>query len=253
MLQPSESLRERLGWEITSRLMGALAEMGSGVVVPGDATLSEALAGANRRVRETGLLAGLADAVLDPLNYLRVGDWRTMKWCMDGGCNEVIGELGEFLAPFRTKGCSVAHRAVDSEAFQAKLLRNGVRAYIDSVACRIVPALPERFVEVLEAVEQSGYVDALLLNTFRFQRNDFAKYIGPTSSPNYRAVHYVLRVRGVPVELQVRTPTVDLWATVHHITGYKVSINVTAEDEQFVDVLGRVAVHRDCLAVASSN
>lgn len=137
-------------------------------------------------------------------------------------------------------------RITSSEAFKHKLFGNGERAYLDIVGMRIVPVNHADFFDLLNYIEQLEATRMCMLNSFLFSVNDFHRLISPTSSSSYRAVHYLLEVRGVFIELQIRCIGVDTWSKMHQPTLYKPRIMVTEHQTQCIEKFGVIASQLDC-------
>ncbi len=137
-------------------------------------------------------------------------------------------------------------RITDIDDFERKLAVNGTRAYLDIVGMRIVPKNYEDFFKVLSFFEAHSFTRCCMVNTFLFRGDDFKRYISANSSASYRAVHYLLEIEGVPVELQVRTRGVDIWAKIHHATVYRPVVSITPNERECIDRFGEIASYMDC-------
>ncbi len=136
----------------------------------------------------------------------------------------------------------VRQRVSTPDEVRIKHQLSGPRAWFDIVGFQIIPRSVEQFARMVRMLNEQGERDELfVLNTFPFTSADFRRFIGPNSSPYYRAIHYHLNLGRVCAEVQVRMPIADQWSLLHHVTCYKPILPITLKEKRAVLAFGRVA------------
>lgn len=140
----------------------------------------------------------------------------------------------------------VEHRVCSKEQFSGKYSRAGTRALFDIVGFQIIPKDVTNIEQVLRALLQVNVWDLLFVfNTTNFLPEDFPAFIGPTSSPFYRAVHLYVAQDGICTEIQIRLPSTHAWSSLHHATIYKPRVNVDEATKEWIEQLGASANYLD--------
>lgn len=62
----------------------------------------------------------------------------------------------------------------------------------------------------------------------------------------YRAIHCYIPVNNFFTEIQIRTPKIDTWSSLHHKVIYKPDKPATKGEIEIMDTLGEIATAIDC-------
>lgn len=144
----------------------------------------------------------------------------------------------------------IEQRVCSPKQFAAKQERVGTRAFFDIVGFQVVPKIAADIARVAESIKEIDSWQVLFVfNTMLFSDEDFKNFIGPTSNPHYRAIHYYLACEGICVEIQVRPPATHAWSRLHHATIYKPQVVVDEEIQKQIEELGAAANYLDYLSI----
>lgn len=139
----------------------------------------------------------------------------------------------EFTHTFRIK---------DPESLARNIQAHGLRrGTLDRVGFRIVPKHAESFPRMVQTFEDAFQdVHMQKLNTFAYGDDEIVARISPHSY-YYRAVHYYIPTDAYSIEVQLRTPAIDVWSALHHLTVYKPRVEVTDAERAIIEDFGRVS------------
>lgn len=145
-------------------------------------------------------------------------------------------------------------RIKDRTTLEHNIRKYGMqRALIDVVGVRIVPKRSELLPLMIDQFE-TAYQDSAVtkLNTLAYEDEEIIRVIGPRSV-YYRAIHYYLRLEPIFVEIQMRTPAIDEWSILHHVTIYKPKMRLTETEKAYVTEFGRICNIVDCVRLIDTS
>ena len=119
--------------------------------------------------------------------------------------------------------------------------RDDIKSIADLVGIRVVPNNTKLFLNMLVKFEEKFQKEASFkLNTFAYSEKEIVNKIGKYSV-YYRAVHYYFLIDNFYAEVQLRTPDIDQWSTLHHDTIYKPKIPVSDEQKRRIMRFGKIS------------
>lgn len=134
-----------------------------------------------------------------------------------------------------------------------KNINNKSKSWFNDVyGIRIVPKKASDISSTLQ------YLEACLTNYTYYTLNTFAytdeliKLRLPGTSIYYKAFHFYIPIKSFFLEIQVRTPTINIWSQLHHELVYKPIFSPSRQTTDYLDILGEMSNVTDYLNITES-
>ncbi len=160
-----------------------------------------------------------------------------------GGHQDFITIRSKLQSAFPDAEFHYSERVKKPETFIENSSLNKNWARVDAIGMRIVPKNSQGFPALIQRFESLfGHHMAFKLNLFLKENKESTRI--HKSNPHYFALHYHIAFPPFFIEIQMRTPAIDIWSIVTHSTLYKKKVKITAEEEAALMEFGRIA---DCV------
>lgn len=170
---------------------------------------------------------------------------------IEGAHGDIDIFYGRLLTLFPRESFAHAFRVKDVVRANTLVAAAFPRWVTDVVGARVVPKNIQDFPTMIRDFERK-FADEILfkINTFPMSDAEMIRDIGPFSVP-YRAIHYYLPLGRYCLEVQFRSPAIDVWSAIHHDTMYKPRVPLSLDSRDALMRFGEECCVVDAYALVN--